>query len=182
MSNDLNQCNFIGHLGADVDSRFMPNGNQVVRFRIAAGRQWKDKNGNKQEATEWISITAFGNLAKICADYLHKGSKIFVTGRFHTSEYEKNGEKRYSTEIIADEMQMLDRAQNNGSYSAQNGGNQGSNNQSQQQNNGSQGSNNRQGGNTGGNNRNGNNNPGVTGAQGNQSSYDGFDEDSDIPF
>ena len=102
MSNDLNQCNFIGRLGADPETRYMPNGDGVCSFRIAVG--WKTK---EKEGAEWVSITAFGKLAEICAQYLTKGSQVFVSGRMKTDEYEKDGIKRHSTKIVADRMQML---------------------------------------------------------------------------
>ena len=102
MSNDLNQCNFIGRLGSDPETRFMPNGDGVCSFRIAVG--WKTK---EKEGAEWVSITAFGKLSEICAKYLTKGSQVFVSGRMKTDEYEKDGIKRYSTKIVADRMQML---------------------------------------------------------------------------
>ena len=102
MSNDLNQCNFIGRLGADPETRYSPAGDPVCSFRIAVG--WKSK---EKEGAEWVSITAFGKLAEICSQYLSKGSQIFVSGRMKTDEYEKDGVKRYSTKIVADRMQML---------------------------------------------------------------------------
>lgn len=112
MANDLNQCNFIGRLGADPETRYLPSGDPVVSFRIAVGWKSKDKEG-----TEWIPVSAFNRLAEICGEYLTKGSQVHITGRWKTDEYEKNGEKRYSTKIIAEKMQMLggkgDR-QNNG--------------------------------------------------------------------
>lgn len=102
MANDLNHCTFIGRLGADPETRYLPSGDPVVSFRIAVGWKSKDKEG-----TEWIPITAFGKLAEICGQYLQKGSQVHIAGRWKTDEYEKNGEKRYSTKIIADKMQML---------------------------------------------------------------------------
>ena len=102
MANDLNQCNFIGRLGADPETRYTPAGDPVCNFRIAVGWKSKDKEG-----AEWVSITAFGKLSEICSKYLVKGSQVFISGRFKTDEYEKDGVKRYSTKIIADEMQML---------------------------------------------------------------------------
>lgn len=102
MANDLNQCNFIGRLGADPETRYLPSGDAVVSFRIAVGWKSKDKEG-----AEWVSISAFGKLAEICSQYLTKGSQVFISGRFKTDEYEKNGEKRYSTKIVAERMQML---------------------------------------------------------------------------
>ena len=102
MANDLNQCNFIGRLGADPETRYAASGDPVCSFRIAVG--WKSK---EKEGTEWVSITTFGKLAEICGQYLAKGSQVFVSGRMKTEEYEKDGVKRYSTKIVADRMQML---------------------------------------------------------------------------
>lgn len=102
MSNDLNQCNFIGRLGADPETRYLTNGDAVASFRIAVGWKGKDKEG-----AEWVSISAFGKLAEICGQWLKKGSQVFISGRMKTDEYEKDGVKRYSTKIIADRMQML---------------------------------------------------------------------------
>lgn len=108
MANDLNCCNFIGRLGRDVETRYMPSGQAVASFSLAVGSTWKDKQGQKQESTEWVSITAFGNLAEICSQYLVKGSQIFVSGRMKTDKYtDKNGVEKYSTKVIADRMQML---------------------------------------------------------------------------
>lgn len=108
MSNDLNQCTFIGRLGADVEMRFMTSGDAVASFSIAVGSQWKDKtSGEKQESVEWVNVTAFGKLAEICGKYLKKGSQIYLSGRMKTDKYEKDGITRYSTKIIADTMQML---------------------------------------------------------------------------
>lgn len=107
MANDLNQCNFIGRLGKDVDMRYMPNGDAVASLTVAVGSQWKDKAGNKQEATEWVNVSAFGKLGEICGQYLKKGSQVFVSGRMKTEKYQKDGVDRYSTKIIADRMQML---------------------------------------------------------------------------
>lgn len=102
MSNDLNSCNFIGRLGKDPETRYMPNGDAVASFSIAVGWKTKDKEG-----AEWVNITAFGKLAEICSQYLVKGSQVFIQGRMKTDEYEKDGIKRYSTKIVADRMQML---------------------------------------------------------------------------
>ena len=102
MANDLNQCNFIGRLGADPETRYTPGGDPVCSFRIAVGWKSKDKEG-----AEWVSITAFGKLAEICGKYLTKGAQVFVSGRMKTDEYEKDGIKRYSTKIVADRLQML---------------------------------------------------------------------------
>lgn len=108
MSNDLNQCNFIGRLGKDVELRYAPSGEPVASFSIACGSQRKNKQGEKIDSTEWINITAFGNLAEICGKYLKKGSQIYLSGRMNTSKYtDKEGVEKYSTKIIAERMQML---------------------------------------------------------------------------
>lgn len=108
MANDLNQCNFIGRLGKDVETRYMPSGDEIASFSIAIGSQWKDKSGEKQESTEWVNISVFGKLAEVCGKYLEKGSQVFVSGRMKTEKYtDKEGIERYSTKIIADKMQML---------------------------------------------------------------------------
>jgi single-strand DNA-binding protein len=109
MSKDLNQCNFIGRLGRDVETAALPSGGSVANIALACGDDYKDKNtGQKVEQTEWVRVKAFGRLADIMAQYLSKGSKVFITGKFTTRQWEKDGVKHYSTEIIANNMQMLD--------------------------------------------------------------------------
>ena len=108
MSNDLNQCQFIGRVGKNVESRFMPDGKMVVNFSIAVGSQWKSKDGEKQESVEWINLVAFDKLAEICSKFLVKGTKIFASGKMKTRKYQdKEGKDRYATEVIVNEMQML---------------------------------------------------------------------------
>jgi len=103
MSNDLNQCQFIGRLGKNPESRAMPNGDDVSSFSIAVG--WKGKDS---EGAEWVNIVVFGKLAEICNKYLQKGSQVFIQGRMKTRKYtDKTGVEKYSTEVIADRMQML---------------------------------------------------------------------------
>lgn len=103
MSNDLNQCQFIGRLGKNPESRAMPNGDNVSSFSIAVG--WKSKDS---EGAEWVNIVTFGKLAEICNKYLQKGSQVFIQGRMKTRKYtDKTGVEKYSTEVIADRMQML---------------------------------------------------------------------------
>ena len=103
MANDLNQCNFIGRLGADPESRYLSNGDAVCNFRIAVGWKGKDKEG-----AEWVPCTAYGKLAEICGEYLRKGSQVFVSGRFITRKWQdKDGNDRYTSEINLDRMQML---------------------------------------------------------------------------
>lgn len=114
MANDLNQCNFIGRLGKDVDLRFTPSGDAVANFSIAVG--WK---GKSKEGVEWVNIVAFGKLGQICGDYLKKGSRIFVSGNMRTRKWQdQNGNDRYSTEIVASDMQMLDSKPSDGQQSA----------------------------------------------------------------
>ena len=87
MSNDLNQCQFIGRLGKDPETRYVPSGEAICNFSIAVGAQWKNKAGEKQEATEWVNITAFGKLAEICVEYLKKGSQVYINGRMKTEKF-----------------------------------------------------------------------------------------------
>lgn len=109
MSKDLNHCQFIGRLGQDVDVKYMPNGNAVANLSIACGDDYKDKNsGEKVEKTNWIRIVMFGRLAEIAGEYLRKGSQIYVSGKQVTRKWQnKDGQDQYTTEVIADNMQML---------------------------------------------------------------------------
>lgn len=102
MSNDLNQCQFIGRLGKDVELRVTPTGEPVANFSIACGWKTKDKEG-----AEWVPIVVFGKQAEVCSQYLAKGSQVFVQGRMRTEKYVKDGIDRYSTKIIADRIQFL---------------------------------------------------------------------------
>lgn len=110
MSNDLNQCTFIGRLSRDPESRYMPNGDAVTSFSLAVGSTWKDKtSGEKKESTEWVNVTAFGKLGEIIGKYCLKGSQIWIQGRMKTDKYQdkESGADRYATKIIADKMQLL---------------------------------------------------------------------------
>lgn len=104
MANDLNQCNFIGRLGKDPESRTMGNGDAVCNFSIAVG--WK---GKEKEGVEWVNLVAYSKLAEICQQYLKKGAQVYVSGKFKTRKWQdKNtGADRYSTEVHIDQMQML---------------------------------------------------------------------------
>jgi single-strand DNA-binding protein len=108
MSKDLNQCNFIGRIGNDPDVRAMPNGTTVVNLSLAVGDDYKDKQGNKVEQTEWVRCTLFGKLGDVAAQYLKKGSKIHCTGKLKTRKYDKDGTTHYVSEIHVSDMQMLD--------------------------------------------------------------------------
>lgn len=104
MANDLNQCTFTGRLGKDPETRYLGNGDPVTSFSIAVG--WKSK---EKEGTEWVNVVAFGKLAEICGEYLRKGSKVLIGGSMRTRSWDdKDGNKRYTTEIVADKMLMLD--------------------------------------------------------------------------
>lgn len=113
MANDLNQCNFIGRLGQDPEIRHLPNGDAVANISIAVGERYKDKqSGQKVESTEWVRCVAFRKTAEIISEYLRKGSKVFVTGKMKTRKWQdQSGQDRYSTEIIINNMQMLDSKQ-----------------------------------------------------------------------
>jgi single-strand DNA-binding protein len=105
----VNKAILIGRLGKDPDVRYTPDGTMVTNFTLATDEQRKDKNGEKIQKTEWHRIVTFGKLAEICGNYLVKGKLVFVEGRIQTNSWEdKDGVKRYTTEIIASNMQMLD--------------------------------------------------------------------------
>jgi single-strand DNA-binding protein len=104
----LNQVNLIGNLTRDVEMRYLPSGDGIASFGIATSRRWKDKQGQKQEEAEFHNITAFGGLAKICGDYLKKGSKAYIQGRIKTEKWEKDGQQHSRVVIIAEDMKMLD--------------------------------------------------------------------------
>ncbi len=105
----VNKALLIGRLGADPEVRYTPDGTMVVNFRLATDLQWKDKNGERLQRTEWHRIVTYGKLAEICSNYLAKGKLIFVEGRIQTRSWEdKDGVKRSTTEIVASNMQMLD--------------------------------------------------------------------------
>jgi single-strand DNA-binding protein len=104
----VNKVILVGNLGADPEVRYMPSGDAITNARIATTDSWKDKNGEKQEKTEWHRVSFFGKLAEIAGEYLKKGSQIYVEGRLQTRKWQdKEGQDRYTTEIVADKMQML---------------------------------------------------------------------------
>ena len=105
----VNKAILIGRLGKDPEVRYTPDGTMVTNFNLATDEQWKDKNGEKVQKTEWHKIVTFGKLAEICGNYLVKGKMIFIEGKIQTRSWDdKDGVKRYTTEIIANNMQMLD--------------------------------------------------------------------------
>jgi single-strand DNA-binding protein len=106
----LNRVQLIGRLGKDPESRFIPTGKKVVTFSLAVSNRWKSAEGEAKESTEWVNIEAWERLGEICAQYLHKGSLIFLEGRLKTDKYDdKSGETKYFTKVVAQAMQMLDR-------------------------------------------------------------------------
>jgi len=106
----VNKVILLGRLGADPEVRYMPNnGGKVVAVRLATSEVWKDSKNAKQERTEWHRVVFFKKLADIAGDLLQKGSKIYVEGSLRTQQWDKNGEKRYRTEVVVHELQLLDR-------------------------------------------------------------------------
>lgn len=104
----VNKCIFIGNLGRDPEIRYMPGGDAVANFSIACTDSFKDKSGQKQERTEWVRIAMFGRQAEIAGEYLKKGSSVYIEGRMQTRKWtNKEGQDQYTTEIVADRMQML---------------------------------------------------------------------------
>jgi len=106
----VNKVILLGRLGADPDVRFMPNnGGKVVAVRLATSEIWKDAKNAKQERTEWHRVVFFKKLADTAEQYLSKGSRIYVEGSLRTQQWDKNGEKRYRTEVVVHDLQLLDR-------------------------------------------------------------------------
>ncbi len=158
MARGVNKVILIGNLGADPETRFMPSGGAVTNIRLATSESWKDKqSGQMQERTEWHRVVFFNKLAEIAGEYLKKGSKVYVEGSLRTRKWQgQDGQDRYSTEIVADQMQMLDgRGEGGGGGNYERGGDQG-----------------------------GYNGPSSGGSQGNQGGYSApaDDFDDDIPF
>ena len=104
----VNKVILVGNLGRDPEVRYMPNGDAVANYSIATTETWKDKQGNRQEKTEWHNIVMYRRLAEIAGEYLKKGSSVYIEGRLQTRKWQdKQGNDRYTTEIIADQLQML---------------------------------------------------------------------------
>ena len=110
MARGVNKVILIGNLGKDPETRYMPSGQAVTNLRLATTESWKDKTtGEQQERTEWHAVAMFGKLAEIAAEYLRKGSQVYIEGKIRTRKWQDktDGKDRYTTEIIADEMSML---------------------------------------------------------------------------
>ena len=120
MARGVNKVILVGNLGKDPEVRYMPSGNAVANVTLATTDSWKDKQtGEKQERTEWHNIVFYSRLAEIAGEYLKKGSQVYVEGRLQTRKWQdKSGTDRYTTEIIANEMQMLGSRGGSAGYSA----------------------------------------------------------------
>ncbi|MGB5630388.1 MAG: single-stranded DNA-binding protein [Woeseiaceae bacterium] len=128
MARGINKVILVGNLGGDPETRYMPSGSAVTNFTVATNESWKDKQtGEQKDRTEWHKVAMFGRLAEIAAEYLRKGSQVYIEGKLRTRKWQgQDGQDRYTTEIIADEMQMLGgrggAGGGSGSYSGGSGG------------------------------------------------------------
>jgi single-strand DNA-binding protein len=168
MARGVNKVIIVGNLGGDPETRYMPSGSAVTNFTVATNESWKDKQtGEQKERTEWHKVAMFGRLAEIAAEYLRKGSQVYIEGKLRTRKWQgKDGQDRYTTEIVADEMQMLGGRGGAGGGSFGGSGQQGGG----QQDGGQQGSSGQQGG-------------GQQGGGGSAPPQPGPDDfDDDIPF
>ena len=111
----VNKVILVGNLGKDPELRYTPSGAAVVNFSLATSETYKDRDGNRQTKTEWHNIVAWRQLAEICGKYLHKGKQVYIEGSLQTRKWQdRDGNDRYTTEIVANQMQMLGRADDNG--------------------------------------------------------------------
>ena len=119
MARGINKVILIGNLGKDPETRYMPSGSAVTNLRIATSESFKDREtGEQQERTEWHSVAMFGKLAEISAEYLKKGSQVYVEGKLRTRKWQdQGGQDRYTTEIVGDELQMLGKKDGSGTAS-----------------------------------------------------------------
>lgn len=109
MARGINKVILVGNLGRDPETRYMPSGGAVTNVSVATSKQWRDRDsGENKERTEWHRVVFFNRLAEIAGEYLKKGSKVYIEGELRTREWERDGQKHYTTEIVANEMQMLD--------------------------------------------------------------------------
>ncbi|MEM6708292.1 MAG: single-stranded DNA-binding protein [Pseudomonadota bacterium] len=109
MARGINKVILIGNLGRDPETRYSQGGSAVTNFSVATSESWRDKgSGEMQERTEWHNVVCFARLAEIAGEYLKKGSKVYIEGSLRTSSWEQDGQKRYRTEVMARELQMLD--------------------------------------------------------------------------
>lgn len=110
----VNRATVLGNLGRDPETRYMPDGTAVTNLSVATTHSWKDKaTGDKKEETEWHRVVLYGRVAEIAGEYLTKGAAVYIEGRIRTREWEKDGQRRFTTEIVADQMQMLGKRESN---------------------------------------------------------------------
>ena len=119
MARGINKVILVGNLGRDPETRYMPSGGAVTNVSVATSKSWKDRDsGEQKERTEWHRVVFFNRLAEVAGEYLKRGSKVYVEGELRTREWERDGQKHYTTEVVASEMQMLDsRGDMGGGYS-----------------------------------------------------------------
>ena len=120
-SRGVNNVILVGNVGSDPASKKKDSGANLTNFSVATHETWTDKAKKTQTRTEWHRITVWGKLADICSQYLKKGSKVYIEGRLQTRSWEQDGQKKYSPEIVASEMQMLDTRNNNSSAPSEDG-------------------------------------------------------------
>ncbi len=126
MAKDLNQCNFIGRLGQDPNVRYLQSGTAVASFSIAVGDVYKNKSGEKVESTEWVNVEAWGKVAELCAQYLSKGDKVFISGPMKTQSWEDaEGVTKYKTLITIKDLQFLNTKGSDGNGGGKGGGKSG---------------------------------------------------------
>ena len=117
MARGINKVILVGNLGRDPETRYLPSGGAVTNVSLATSRSWKDRDsGEQKEKTEWHRVVFFNRLGEIAGEYLKRGSKVYVEGELRTREWEKEGQKHFTTEIVANEMQMLDSKGANSDY------------------------------------------------------------------
>ena len=122
----VNKVILVGNLGGDPETRYTPSGSAITNINIATSEAWKDKQtGQQQERTEWHRVVFFNKLAEIAAQYLRKGSKVYIEGSLRTRSWDKDGQKHYMTEIVANEMQMLDSKGGSGGGQSMSAGDEG---------------------------------------------------------
>ena len=121
MARGINKVILVGNLGRDPETRYLPSGGAVTNVSLATSRSWKDRDsGEQKEKTEWHRIVFFNRLGEIAGEYLKRGSKVYVEGELRTREWEKEGQKHFTTEIVANEMQMLDSKGGGSAYETSN--------------------------------------------------------------
>jgi len=118
MARGINKVTLIGHLGADPETRYMPSGSAVTTIRVATTESWKDRQtGELQERTEWHRVVLFARMGEVAAEYLRKGSQVYIEGRLQTKKWQaQDGSDRWTTEIVANDMQMLGSRRQSGEY------------------------------------------------------------------